>query len=400
VIGCGSLANNWHFPQLLALEDVVITAVCDVWPERLNEAVERCQGTAKPYTDYRELLANDDIDAVVIITPPHWHALMAIHAAEAGKDFYVEKPMTTSLAESLAVMRAARKHKRITQVGTQIHASDNYRRVVEYVRSGNLGKINVARTFMVMNQGPEGVGNNPDSDPPPGFDWDMWLGPIPKRRFNQLLVEKAYSNCSFMRSSAGWTPGMAPHIIDLPYWALELGFPKRTSCSGGRYLVQDIGDAPDTQEVLWEYDNFTMTWWMSIVNSYGFDFQGENRIKRRLGIYFHGANGTLMADYGSLRITPEGDRMKDMETPPQSIPASKGHHREWIDGIRSRTQPLCHVGYHYKLDVALTLANLSMQVGRDIHFDPKTEKIIGDPEAARLAIPTYRDPWKLPAEYL
>jgi len=400
VIGCGTLANAWHFPELQKLQDVVVTAVCDVWKERLDKAVERFQGTAKPYTDYREVLAREDVDAVVIITPPHWHALMAIHAAEAGKDFYVEKPMTIHVDESRAVVEAARRHHRITQVGTQIHARDNYRRVVEYVRSGHLGKINVARTFMVMNQGPEGVGQVPDGDPPPGLDWEMWLGPAPTRRFNRLLVEKAYTNCAFMAYSGGWTPGMAPHIIDLPYWALELGFPKRTMCTGGRYLIRDPGDSPDTQEVLWEYDDFTMTWWMSLVNSYGFDFQGENKIRRRLGVYFQGVNGTLMADYGTHRIVPEGDRMKDKQPPPQTIPPSKGHHREWIDGIRTRTQPLCNVEYHHKIDVAIGLANLALELKRDIRFDPASRTIVGDPEAARRARPTYRAPWKFPEQYL
>jgi len=400
VIGTGTLADSWHFPQLLEQQDVVITGVCDVWKERLDKAVERCKGTAKPYGDYREMLAQDDLDAVLIATPPHWHALQAIHAAEAGKDFYLEKPMTISIAESLAVHRAASQHKRVTQVGTQIHARSNYRRVVEYIRSGQLGKINVARTFMIMNQGPTGIGNDPDTDPPAGMDWEMWLGPGPLRGFHPMLVKSAYGNCSFMAYSGGWTPGMAPHIIDLPYWALGLGFPKRTSATGGRHLIRDVGDSPDTQEVLWEYDRFTMAWSMSLVNSYGFDFQGENKIKRRLGVYLQAVNGTLMADYGTMRIVPEGDRMKDAKVPEPSIPESKGHHREWLDAIRTREQPLCHVGYHYKMDVALGLANLSLKLGRSIDFDPKTETIIGDPEATRLARPTYRDPWKLPERYL
>ena len=400
VIGTGTLARSRHFPKLLEQPDVVITAVCDVQKDRLAEAVERCQGTAKPYTDYRELLQQGDVDAVAIVTPPHWHALMAIDAAEAGKDFYLEKPMTLSVAESLAVVRAALKHRCVPQVGTQIHASQNYRRVVEYVRSGNLGKINVARAFCVMNQGPEGIGYPPQTDPPANIDWEMWIGPSPMIKYNPLIVEKAYPNCSFMAHSGGWTPGMAPHLIDLPYWALELGFPKRTSASGGRYLVRDIGDAPDTQEVLWEYENFTMAWTMSLVNSFGFDFQGANKIKRRTGVYFQGVNGTLMADYGTLRITPEGDRLKDAKVPAQTIPASKGHYREWLDAIRTREQPLCHVGYHYKMDVAIALANLSMKLGRTLQFDPKTETIAGDEEATRLSKPTYRDPWKLPEQYL
>lgn len=401
IIGTGGLAMGWHLPEMLKLTDTAtITALCDVWKPRLDKAAEVCGNKPKTYADWRELIADPNVDAVIIVTPPHWHTLMAVAAAEAKKDFYLEKPMTNNVAESVVVLNAVRKHDVITQVGTQIHASDNFRRVVEYIRSGQLGKIGVVRTFNIMNQGPEGIGNTPDSDPPAGMDWEMWLGPGPNRKFNAQLAEGAYTHSSFMVYTGGWTPGMGPHIIDMPYWAMDLDIPLRTTCSGGRYIIKDCGDAPDVQEVLWDYGGFTMTWFMSLVNSYGFDFQGKGGMERRLGVYFHGINGTLMADYGSLRIVPEGDRMKDAQTPPQTIPASKGHHREWLDGIRTREQPLCHVGYHHKLDLAIQLANLSMRVKRTINFDPKTLKIIDDAEATRLAKPEYRAPWKFPDQYL
>ena len=229
--------------------------------------------SARPYADYRELLDRKDLDGVIIGTPPHWHCLMAVDACRAGKDIYLQKPMTLYLAESLAVRNAVRKHRRICQVGTQIHAGANYRRVVELVRSGNLGKISVVRTFNVMNQGPQGIGNPPNSAPPAGLDWDRWVGPCPMRPYNPLIVNDAYTNCSFMPFSGGWTPGMAPHIIDLPVWALDLGYPTVTFSSGGRYTIRDAGDAPDTQEVVWQYGDFTMTWSMSLVNSYRLRFR-------------------------------------------------------------------------------------------------------------------------------
>jgi len=398
-IGTGSQAN-WHLGELLKQPDVVVAAVCDVWKERRDKALAKCNGTARPFHDYRELLQQEDIDAVVIATPPHWHALQAIHACQAGKDFYLEKPMTLSVAETLAVLRAVRKHNRITQIGTQIHAWPNYRRVVDLVRSGNLGQISVVRTFNVMNQGPEGIGNPPGGEPPAGLDWDFWCGPAPLGPFHPLIVESAYTHGSFMAYSGGWTPGMAPHIIDLPYWALELGHPTRVSSSGGRYTIRDAGDAYDTHEVLWQYPNFTMTWMTSLVSSYGWDFQGEPGMKRRLGIYFHGVNGLLATDYSTHKIIPEGDRMKDAPAVPKVTPDSPGHHREWLDCLRTRRQPSCHVGYHYKIDVAINLAMLSLRLGRSVCFDPETETVPDDREAAGLLKPTYRDPWKLPAEYI
>jgi predicted dehydrogenase len=378
--------------------DVVVTGVCDVAKDR-RDAVLAEHKSAKGREDYRELLARKDVDAVIIAPPPHWHALMAIDAVKAGKDIYLQKPMTLHPAETIAVRNAVNRHKRISQIGTQIHAGSNYRRVVEWIRSGKLGPVSVVRTFNVMNQGPTGIGRAPKEDPPPGVNWDMWLGPGPARAFNALLFKDSYYHCSFWDHTRGWTPGMAPHVIDLPIWALDLGVPTVTSCTGGRYVLDDDGDAPDTQEITWRYPKTTMTWMMNCANSFAFDF-GRGKPARRLGIYFHALNGTLFSDYNKHEIVPEGDLLKDAAPPPESIAPSPGHEREWLDCIKTRQQPSCNVNYHYKVDLAITLANLSYVVGRSIHFDPKTERIVDDKEAARLARPVYRRPWKFPSEYL
>lgn len=392
-MGRGNLANCARYP------DVVVTAICDVSSERREKAIELHKNTAKGHNDYRELLARSDVDAVIIASPPHWHALMAIDAVEAGKDIYLQKPMTLYPDETLAVRNAVNRHKRISQIGTQIHASANYRRVVEWVRSGRLGKISVARTFNVMNQGPNGIGRAPKAPPPEGLDWEMWLGPGPARPFNELLYSNSYNHCSFWDYTRGWTPGMAPHIIDLPIWALDLGVPEVTNCMGGRFCIQDDGDAPDTQEVTWHYPGVTVTWMMNCANSFAFDF-GRGKPARRLGIYFHGVNATLFTDYGKHEIVAEGELFSDTTPPPESIPPSPGHEREWLDSVKSRQDPSCSVNYHYKVDLAIALANLSYQLGRSVRFDPKAEKIVGDKQAAKLARPTYRRPWKFPAQYL
>ncbi len=398
LIGCGGMGRA-NLNACAGSGKVVVTGACDIWKNRRDAVVDQYKETAKPYSDYREMLQAKDIDAVIIAAPPHWHCRMAVDACQAGKDIYLQKPMTLHVGESFAVRNAVRKHKRICQIGTQIHAGGNYRRVVEFIRSGKLGPISVARTFNVMNQGPGGLGNTPNSNPPAGLDWNLWVGPAPMQPFNPLIVKSAYENCSFMSFSGGWTPGMAPHIIDLPVWALELGYPEMTCCSGGRYVVKDAGDAPDVQEVLWQYPNFTMTWMISLVNSYAFDF-GRGKPARRLGIYCHGVNGTLYSDYGMHKVVAEGDWLKDATPPEESIPPSPGHEREWLDCIGTRRQPGCSPDYHCRIDVPICLANLSMKLGRAIRFDPAAEKIIGDDEALRLSVPQYRDPWKFPAEYI
>lgn len=399
LIGCGGMGQA-NLSACASSPDVVVAASCDPWQQRREAVAKRYQASCRPYADYREVLGRKEIDAVIVATVPHWHTLIAIEACEAGKDLYVQKPMTLHLGESIALLNAVKKHNRISQVGTQIHASENYRRVVEYIRAGNLGKVSAVRTFNVMNQGPEGVGRDAGSKAPAGLDWELWLGPGPARPYNAILAANSYNHCSWMDYSGGWLPGMAPHIIDLPIWALDLGYPTQVSCQGGRYVIADDGDAPDVQEVLWTYPQAVMTWMGLLANSYGFDLHGKPVPQRRLGIYFHGVNGTMFANYGMFQIVPEGDRMKDAKAPEKSIPPSPGHELEWVASIKSRQQPSCSVFYHTRIDVPLVLANLSLKLGRSIRFDPEKLAIVGDEQAAKLAVPEYRAPWKFPAQYL
>lgn len=424
LIGCngmgrGNLANCAKFP------DVVVTAACDVWKNRRDAVAAQHKDTCKTYSDYRELAAAKDVDAVIVATPPHWHTLVAVAVLEAGKDLYLQKPMTLHLGEDIVIRNAVKKHNRVCQVGTQIHASENYRRVIELIRAGYLGKVGAVRTFNVMNQGPEGVGHAPNSAVPDGLDWDFWCGPAELIPFNSILFTGSYHHGSWMAYSGGWTPGMAPHIIDLPIWALDLGYPIETSASGGRFIIKDDGDAYDHHEVLWRYPNCTMTWMSSLTNSYGFDLHGEPKRSRRLGIYFHGLNGTMYASYGEHRIIPEGDYLNDFILPDvakrkqsrdwtarvlynfkelkpvaETIPPSPGHEREWLDCIKSRQQPSCTPEYHSRINVPIVLSLLSLKLGRSIKFDPKTQQIVGDPVAAKLSVPKYRSPWKFPEKYL
>jgi len=400
LIGCGGLGKA-NLNACVSQSNVVVTAACDVWKERLDPVVERFKGTCTGYTDFRQMLLQKDLDAVIIATPAHWHALIAIAAAEAGKAIYLQKPMTMHLGESLAVRNCIKKHNIICQIGTQIHASENYRRVVEVIRSGNLGSIGTVRTFFVMNEAPNGIGSgNNTMNIPKGMNWEFWVGPARMQPFNPNLVKDAFYHGFWMDFSGGWTPGMAPHIIDLPVWALDLGFPTEVSATGGRFIIKDDGDAYDNHEVSMRYPNLTMSWMSSLTNSYGFDFLRGKDSRRRLGIYFHGVNGTLQTDYSDHLIYPEGNRMEGMVTPPASIPPSPGHELEWLGCIKSRKQPSCNPDYHVRVDVPIALSTLSLKLGRSIRFDPETEKITGDKEASKLAIPEYRAPWKFPKEYL
>lgn len=408
IIGCGPMGTS-NLNNCTQREDVQVVAACDVWQERLDAVVSKHKKSCTGYKDYRALLQHKGLDGVIIGTPAHWHTIQAIDACEAGIDIYLQKPMTMHVAESLAVRNAVRKNDIICQVGTQIHAGEHYRRMVELVRSGNLGQIGTVRTFFVLNEAPNGIGKGNNTDNvPAGLDWDLWVGPAPMHSFNPNLVKDAFYHGFWYDFSGGWTPGMAPHIIDLPIWAMELGYPLEVSATGGRYIIDDDGDAYDNHEALIRYPNMTMTWMHSQTNSHGWAFQNEDRTgigyetgtRRRLGIYFHGTNGTLITDYNDHILVPEGDRMEGMEPPSKTIPSSPGQELEWLDCIRSRKQPSCNPDYHILVDMPVQLSTLSLRLGRSIRFDPVHERIIGDAEASRLAVPEYRDPWKFPKEYL
>ncbi len=395
LIGAGGMGSA-NLRACLSDEGTVLTAVCDVQRER-RVAWTQDRPEVRAYLDYRELLADPKVDAVIIATPPHWHCLQAVEAAAAGKHVYLQKPMTLYPAESIAVRNAMRKHDVICQVGTQIHQGENYRRVVDWVRSGRLGKIGRVETFWGWNMGPEGIGHAPKEAVPDGVDFDRYCGPAPLCDFNRLLIRDGAMHCSFMDYSGGWTPGMAPHIIDLPIWALELGLPEKISSFGGRYQVGGDGDAPDTQDMMWQYPGLTMRWHFSQFNHHAYEFGSG---LRKLGIYLHGQRGTLRADYNQREIIPQVADLDPKDEPPRLLPAGGVHEHEWLDCIRDHTQPSCNPEYHIKVDLPLTLGNLSYRLGRSIRLDPATETILGDSEAARLAVPEYRAPWRFPKEYL
>jgi hypothetical protein len=218
---------------------------------------------------------------------------------------------------------------------------------------------------------------------------------------------------------------MGSHVLDLPVWALELGYPSEVSSCGGRFIVEDDGDAYDNHEVLFRYPKRLVSWKTSLTNSYGFDLHGRPVRNRRLGTYFHGTRGTMWCDYYANRIVPEGDAMDDCIKPEVAaiklapgyphrvvysaadlkpvfdrIPSSPGHEFEWIECMKTRRAPSCSPDYHSRINLPLVVSLLSLKLGRSLRLDPETQQIIGDPEATRLSVPEYRAPWKFPAHYL
>jgi predicted dehydrogenase len=382
-MGSGLIDIFKRFPQ------VEIAAVCDVFEPHLHRARSSAGGTPETYRDFRRVLDRKDLDAVVIATPDHWHAIIAIMACQAGKDVYCEKPLGHRIQETRAMVTAAERAGRITQMGNLIHARENYHRVVEIVRSGVLGKISKTRVWMAADR--RGLGRPADGPPPQGCDYNFWLGPAPERPFNPNRF--TFNWRYFWDYGGGILTDFCCHIVDLVHWAMDVEGPRTISAVGGRYALDDNAEAPDTLEVAYEYQKgdqtFLMAWSQTDANAHGIENQG-------LGIMFQGTEATLVADYEHYRIISEKKGTK-IDEPPRSLPRSVGHHREWLDAIKTRSQCSCHFGYGHRLTTVGHLGNISLWTGEKLRWDPVAERITNHESANQYLTKEYRKPWTLPA---
>jgi predicted dehydrogenase len=391
VIGCGG-QGRWNMRDFLRQPDVQIAAVCDVYDANLNQALEMTDGKAIGYKDFRKLLERRDIDAVLISTPDHWHALPTIYACEAGKDVYVEKPLSHTVNEGRRMVDAARRNKRIVQVGTQQRSGTHFQRAVEVVRGGKLGKISFVRTWNYSNELPQGIGNPPDTNPLPGLDWDMWLGPAPYVPYNR---NRCLGNFRwFWDYAGGKLTDWGTHLIDIVHWAMDVDAPTSVFAAGSKYYIQDNRETPDNLEVIYEYPGFMMNYSNRILNDHGIDGHSY-------GIQFQGTQGTVFVDRAGYEFTPEPQRIGDESTPAtakafraegsaQHLP----HVRNFLDCVKSRQTPNSDIEIGHRSTSAAVLGNIALKVKQKIVWDGKKEQILGNPEATKLLTKEYRNPWK------
>jgi predicted dehydrogenase len=386
-IGVGVMGMN-RLRQFMSHPDVNAAAVCDVDREHLDQAaahVEKQRGT-KPFVthDFRRVLDRKDVDAVMIATPDHWHALPAIQACQAGKDVFVEKPLCHSLNEGRAMAAAARRYSRVTQLGNQNHNDyPNYRRVVELVRAGILG--DVRRVYCWVRGNPKSLGNPPDAPPPASLDYDFWLGPAPRRPYNPNRSHRNFRY--FWDYSGGFFIDFWCHITDVVYWALDLKAPKSVAAAGGRYL-DDNAETPSIMEAVYEYPGLLLSWNLHTNGLPGFETE-------RIGAIFQGSKATLFTAYHKHELYVDGKTVRDFKRPEPSIPDSPGHIREFLDAIRTRRETTCNLEYAWRLTKGGLLANIAYRTGRRIYWDDERETIIGDEKAQALAHRRYRKPWRL-----
>jgi predicted dehydrogenase len=409
LIGCGWYGKCDLF-RLIQVADVEVVSLCDVDKKMLADAADmvsqRQKSKKKPRTfgDYREMLKDKELDICLVGTPDHWHALAMIAAVEAGADVYCQKPISVDVVEGQAMVAAARKHKRVVQVGTQrrstphlVEARDNI------IKEGKLGKVGLVELccyyHMRANENP------PDTTPPDTLDYEMWTGPAPMRPYNKLCHPRSWR--AFMEYGNGIMGDMCIHMFDTARWMLDLGWPQRISSTGG-ILVQkkSKSNIADTQTATFDYGDLDVVWqhrtW------------GESPDpKYPWAVTIYGEKGTLKASVMGYDFTPMGSKKsvhkavkyeldeypedkteKDLEQ--HVAPANRAHQKDFLKAIASRGKPVADIEQGHISSASCILANLSMQLGRSLTWDHEKHQVVGDEEANKLLRRPYRKPWEHP----
>jgi predicted dehydrogenase len=359
-----------------------VVAVCEVDSVRLDAAQAAVKKATSrdcaAYGDYRKLLDRKDIDAVVVTTPDHWHALPTIEACQAGKDVYCEKPLTLFIAEGQAMVAAARKHNRIVQTGSQQRSDERFRRACELVRSGRIGKVHTVKCGIanVNFKGPP----VPNSSPPAELDYEMWLGPAPQRPYNEKHVH--YNFRFFWDYSGGQQTNWGAHHLDIAQWGLGMDDSGPVSVEGtAKYEPTGMYEVPMWSNATYQYaDGVTLYC--------GHDYRG--------GTLFEGDKGSVFVNRKELVVTPTELGEAPLGDGDVHLYESASHFQNWFDCIKSRELPICDVAIGHRSATVCHLGNIALRTGRKIAWDPKSETIINDSEAAALANRPYRSPWVLP----
>jgi predicted dehydrogenase len=411
-IGLGNRGDQ-VLDAFLAHKDVEIAAVCDIHQPYVDFGARKAGGQPQRFKDYRGLLEMKDIDAVAINTPDHWHALQMIHACEAGKDVYVEKPLSLVVAEGRAMVNAARRHKRVVQVGIHRRSAAFVKDACDLVREGAIGTVTVARSFHVQNEWPRGIGAPPDSDPPPDVDWEAWLGPAPKRAYNKNRT--FYRFRWFYDYSGGQLTNFGVHYMDAIHWALGHDAPVAVAAMGGKVALEDNREIPDTLEVLWTYPGGTLV----TFSQYNATASPAAR-DRRVEIEFRGTKGTLYLFSDGYEIVP--DEITPNEFPARTpldrqyergyrtgakpmIEAVKrtggradtaDHARNFLDCVRSRAACNCDIETGHRSTSATLIANVAHKTKSYLEWDRAAERFTNNADANRMLSYRYRSPYKLP----
>ena len=386
LIGCGTMgcANMHNFLQLKQ----PVVAVCDVDESHLDRAaddvVKAGQAAPKKFKDFRQLLEQKEIDAVIIGTPDHWHALTFIAACEAGKDIYCEKPISHSLVEAKAMVSAARHFNRVVQIGTWQRSMKHFQDAIAFVRSGKMGKINLCRAWM-CHYLPD-IGRQTPQTPPAGLDWDFWLGPAPKHPYQPNRSHEHWR--WFYDTGGSLMSDWGVHMIDIVLLAMQETDPVSVLASGGKLATKDDRDTPDTLLVNYRFPTWILNWEHRFNNPRGLSGGKEH------GAEFIGDNGSLVVDRSGYRFYPfPGDR----EGPPRLEWRDSTHWQNFLDCVRSRNKPTSDIESMAKTTIVCHLGNIAFQSGTILNWDARQQDVV-DRQAVKNCVSyerEYRDPWKL-----
>ena len=410
----GLIGTGWYGKcdlfRLIQVAPVEVVSLCDVDRRMLADAAEQVaarQASRKrprTFADYRPMLAEKDLDLVLIATPDHWHALPMIAAVEAGADVYVQKPVGVDVVEGQAMLEAARRHRRVVQVGMQRRSTPHLIEARDrIVREGRLGTVGLVEVYCYYHMRTRK--NPPDSAPPEHLDWEMWTGPAPLRPYNELVHPRGWR--AFMEYSNGIMGDMCVHMLDMVRWMMDLGMPRRISSSGGILVDRDSkATTPDTQTATFDYGDLQVVW-----NHRSWGHPPDP--KYPWGATLYGDKGTLKAGVMSYDFVPAGDgetvhrdvtyeleefpedkTEKDLER--HVAPAIRGHMADLLRCVDSRGRPVADIEEGYVSTTACVLANLSMKLGRTLEWDHAKGLVVGDDEANRLLRRPYRSPWVHP----
>lgn len=385
-IGVGGMGNN-HMKWFSEIPEVEIVALCDVDKDHLQKSLKTLKSLpnehkADGYEDFRRIIERKDVDAISCATPDHWHAQIAALAFEAGKDVYGEKPLSYDLKEGRMMLSAQQRNKRVFQLGTQIHATDNYHRVVELIKAGTIGKVHTVRLWKTGE--PPLIKDTKVKRVPKSLNWDMWLGPAP-------LVDYIPAKCHFtyryfMDYSGGMFADFWCHIADVVYWALDPKGLKKIKATGE--VADGIANTPKWIDVDYEFEDLKILW-----TSTPPDVPGAS--ERAIGAYFEGEKGTLICDYNTREITIDGEKLKDIDSVIQTIPRSPGHQQNFINAVKSREQPESNLEYARNMTLPMHLGLISWQLKRELSWDSQKEEFVNDEEANKMLFRTPRNKWNL-----
>jgi len=372
-IGTGGMGSA-HLNGFRNNPRVEILAVCDVDEARREAARSRVGGDCAAFNDYRELLARDDIDAVVISTPDHWHTLVSIHACQAGKDVYCEKPLTLTIAEGRELVKVVRQYGRVFQTGSQQRSGSEFHRACTLVRSGRIGKVHTALGGIGKGTESDWVA---DSPPPPGLDWDLWLGPAPKVPFNSL--RHPYNFRWFWDYSGGKMTDWGAHHNDIVQWGFGMDGTGPVEIEGkGKFPSKGLFQTAMTFEVTYTYANGQKT----ICSTEG------------RGVKFVGTDGWIHVDRGFLQTEPAELKSEPLGSDHVQLYRSRDHRENWLDCIESRRKPICDVEIGAGSVAVCHLNNIALRTGRKLRWDPERGLFPDDAAANRWVGQPYRAPWR------